>query len=224
MANPNIELLKAIVAKLGAYAEEFVFLGGSTVGLYITDPASANIRPTKDVDGIVQALTDAEYVRVEEKIASLGFSRVEHPICRWEIDGLLLDVLPVKGDFIGFRSKWFAEAVDSAVFREIDPRLKIRVIHPVYLIATKLEAFHDRGKQDYLSSHDLEDILTLVNGREELIIEINSSKGTVREFICSSFKSLLAERNFLESIPGHLNPETERTEIVIDRINRILTD
>lgn len=224
MANPNNELLNAVVARLGTFANDFTFLGGCTVGLYITDPAAANVRPTKDVDGIVQALTYAEYVRVEEKIASLGFSRVEQPICRWEIEGLLIDVLPVKGDFIGFRSKWFAEAVDSAIFREIKSGVTIRLINPVYLIATKLEAFHDRGKQDYLSSHDLEDILTLVNGREELIDEINSSEGTVHQFICSSFKSLLAERYFLESIPGHLNPETERTEMIIDRIKRIAAD
>ncbi len=105
MANPNFELLKAVVAKLGPCVNDFTFLGGCTVGLYISDPAAANVRSTKDVDGIVQALTYGEYIRVEEKIASLGFSRVEQPICRWEIDGLLLDVLPVNGDFLGFSSK-----------------------------------------------------------------------------------------------------------------------
>lgn len=224
MANSNTELLKAVVTKLGSYADEFVFLGGSTVGLFITDPASANIRPTKDVDGIVRALTYAEYIQVEAKIASLGFSRVEDPICRWEIDGLLLDVLPVDGSFLGFRSRWFKEAVETSENREIETGLKIRVISAVYLIATKLEAFNDRGNQDFLASRDLEDILTLVNGREELMAEIKSSEGPVREFIRSAFTSLLDDPKFLESIPGHLNPEPERTGIVMDRLRQIAQD
>lgn len=224
MANPNTELLKAVVAKLGTYADEFVFLGGSTVGLFITDAAAANVRPTKDVDGIVQALTYAEYVQVEEKIASLGFSRVEDPICRWEIDGLLLDVLPVDGRFLGFRSRWFSEAVETSDTHEIAPGTNVRIINPVYLIATKLEAFSDRGDRDFLVSHDMEDLLTVINGRKELIEEINSSDRSVREFIKAAFTSLLVDPKFIESIPGHLNPEPERTAIVMDRLRQIIQD
>lgn len=221
MANPNNDLLKAVVTRLGAYADEFVFLGGCTVGLLITDAASMNIRPTKDVDGIVQAFTYAEYVRVEAKIASLGFSRVEDPICRWEIDGLLLDVLPINGSFLGFRSQWFNEAVETCNTLVIEPGLNIRIINPVYFIATKLEAFNDRGESDFLASRDLEDILMVINGRNELADEINSSSTSVREFIRSNFISLLEEPKFIESIPGHLNPEPERTTIVLERLKRI---
>ncbi|HMQ05404.1 MAG TPA: nucleotidyl transferase AbiEii/AbiGii toxin family protein [Pyrinomonadaceae bacterium] len=221
MADPNTELLNAVVNKLGTFADEFVFLGGSTIGLYITDPGSASIRPTKDVDGIVQAATYAEYVRVEERIASLGFTRVQDPICRWEIDGLLLDVLPVDGSFLGFRSRWFSKAFDASQTLNIAPGLNIRVANPAYLIATKLEAFNDRGNKDFLASRDLEDILALVNGREELIVEISSSEAVVSEFIRSAFSSLLDEQGFLESIPGHLNPEPERATIVIGRLREI---
>ncbi len=220
MADPNTELLKAIVTKLGPFADEFTFLGGCTIGLLITDPGSASARPTKDVDAIVQAATYAEYVRVEERIASLGFDRVEDPICRWEIDGLLLDVLPIDGGFLGFRSRWFSQAVATSQTSEIAPGLTIRVISPVYLLATKLEAFDDRGNEDFLASRDLEDVLTLVNGREELIAEISSSERVVREFIRSKFGSLVGDPRFLESIPGHLNPEPERSTIVMDRLRQ----
>jgi predicted nucleotidyltransferase len=46
--------------------------------------------------------------------------------------------------------------------------VSIRVVSPVYLMATKLEAFGDRGKDDCLSSRDFEDIALLVDSREEL--------------------------------------------------------
>jgi hypothetical protein len=53
MANPNLEMLKLTVMSLGKLAEEMVFVGGSTVGLLITDQASPDVRSTKDVDSIV---------------------------------------------------------------------------------------------------------------------------------------------------------------------------
>ncbi len=95
------------------------------------------------------------------------------------------------------------------------------MISPVYLLATKLEAFNDRGNNDFLANHDLEDILTLVNGREELISEANYTRGQVRKFICTTLRSLLSNPSFLESVPGHLNPEPDRFEIVVDRLKRI---
>jgi hypothetical protein len=37
----------------------------------------------------------------------------------------------------------------------------------VAFVATKLEAFASRGGGDFLTSHDLEDVLNIVDGREE---------------------------------------------------------
>lgn len=37
--NPNIEILEMAVARLGALADEMVFLGGCATGLLITDKA-----------------------------------------------------------------------------------------------------------------------------------------------------------------------------------------
>lgn len=133
----------------------------------------------------------------------------------------MLDVLPIDGSFLGFRSQWFNEAVETCDTCEIEPGLNIRVINPVYFVATKLEAFRDRGKQDFLASRDLEDILTVINGRMELVDEIRSSEGPVRKFLRSAFASLLGDPRFLESIPGHLNPEPQRTSIVIDRLRQM---
>ncbi len=47
--------------------------------------------------------------------------------------------------------------------------LRVRVVAAPYFCATKLETFRDRGKGDYLASHDLEDPITVVEGRPELL-------------------------------------------------------
>lgn len=53
MADPNRALLESVVRLLAPVLHELVFVGGCTTGLFITDPAAGGIRPTRDVDAIV---------------------------------------------------------------------------------------------------------------------------------------------------------------------------
>ena len=53
----------------------------------------------------------------------------------------------------------------------------------VYFCATKLDAFAGRGKGDYQSSHDLEDLIAVVDGRVELVREIHAGSNDVRTYI-----------------------------------------
>jgi nucleotidyltransferase AbiEii toxin of type IV toxin-antitoxin system len=222
MPDPNLELLHAIVLKLGPLAQEFVFVGGCTIGLLITDEATAPTRPTKDVDGIAEVYSYAEFSDFEARLDKIGFRRApDGPICRWESGGLLLDVMPIRGEFLGFNSNWFEQAVKTSEMREIAPNTKIRVATSVFILATKLEAFHDRGNDDFLGSRDLEDLITLINGRPELVDEVRCSDVDVRAFIINSFKKLVDDRAFIESIPGHLMPDMERSGLVLKRISAI---
>ena len=50
--------------------------------------------------------------------------------------------------------------------------VSIKVVSAIAFIATKLDAFDDRGDGDYQASHDLEDIISVVDGRERLISEL----------------------------------------------------
>lgn len=52
--NPNILMLDEVSMLLDELTEQLVFVGGATTVLFITDPAVTNIRPTKDVDVIVE--------------------------------------------------------------------------------------------------------------------------------------------------------------------------
>lgn len=87
-----------------------------------------------------------------------------------------------------------------------------------------LEAFAGRGKNDYQSSHDLEDLIAVVDGRAELVDEVRNGKGDVREYIEAEIRKLLAVREFQDALPGYLLPDEAsqaRISILLDRLNMI---
>ncbi len=224
MADANIEMLRLAAARLGELADDLVFVGGCTTGLFITDGAAAAVRSTKDVDVIVEALTYSAYTDFEGRLQKAGFRhdlREGAPICRWTKNDTVLDVMPINGEILGFTNIWYSAAVESAEMRRLNADVSIRVVTPVYFFATKLEAFNDRGKKDFLGSHDLEDLIAVVNGREELPKEIERAADDVRTFIAENVSRLLSDRRFLDSLPGHLMPDADRTELVIERLQKL---
>lgn len=104
---------------------------------------------------------------------------------------------------------------------EIGPGVNIRVVSPLYFLATKLEAFANRGNNDLLESRDIENILDVVNGRVELTEEIKNAPDNVRKFIADHIGKMLSKRGFTDAIPGHLNPDSSRISIVMDRLREI---
>ena len=74
-------------------------------------------------------------------------------------------------------------------------------------------------------SHDLEDIITIVDGRPELVKEIAASPKDLREYLGAEFRSLLATPAFRDALPGHLLPDPasqQRITIVLSRIQQII--
>ncbi len=227
MADPNIEMLRAAVAQLGELTRELVFVGGCTTGLFITDEAAAEVRPTDDVDTIVHATTYAQYIRFEEKLQTAGFTRDTSegaPICRWLGDIIVLDVIPLNEKILGFSNTWHRPAAESAQFKEIAPNITIKVVTPPYFCATKLETFQDRGNNDFLSSHDLEDLVNVIDGRPTLVDELSDSPADLRSYVASEIGRLLKSREFLDALPGYLLPDRAsqaRIPILLERLQKI---
>jgi len=70
----NIIRIKAASRALEGLKQDFVFVGGATVSLYATDPLLATeIRPTDDVDVIVELASYKGYAELDERLRSLGF-------------------------------------------------------------------------------------------------------------------------------------------------------
>ena len=77
-------MLEKAARALNPVLQDIVFVGGSIVGLLLTDETAPMPRSTEDVDVIVQVSTRFDYYAVEENIASLGFERntKDGVICR----------------------------------------------------------------------------------------------------------------------------------------------
>jgi hypothetical protein len=108
MNDPNRQLLVSAAELLGPLLDELVFVGGCATGLLITDPASAGIRPTIDVDTIVEVKSYAEYAVLSERLRNLGLAEdsTSNVICRWRKGDLLIDVMPTEERILGFSNRW----------------------------------------------------------------------------------------------------------------------
>ena len=228
-ANPiNVVMVRLVAERLGQACDSVVFMGGAVVDLLITDPAAAPVRPTRDVDLIVEVATLHDYYEFSNLLRSRGFteysSQADGPICRWVVDDIKVDAMPMDEQALGFSNRYYQAAVETAKSFNISENLGIRLISAPCFLATKIEAFQGRGQSDFMASPDMEDIIAVVDGRLEIIDEIIDSPGVVRNFLIKKFSMLLQNEDFLESLPGHIEYEgfnSQRVPILLERIRTI---
>jgi len=220
-------LVETVARRLGPLRAEAAFLGGAAVSLLLSDEGAPEVRSTMDVDVIVEVSSRLAYYRLAERLRELGFREVSEegaPVCRWEVGGVLVDVMPTLPDILGFSNRWYAEAFATASEVLIAEALVIRLVTPPYFLATKVEAFRSRGGGDFLASHDMEDIVAVLDGRPEIIAEVARSEAPLRQFLRDAFVSFLNERAFVEAVSGHLPPDAAsqaRSPIVLRRAGEI---
>jgi predicted nucleotidyltransferase len=210
MKLPNLELLENAAEKLRPLLQEIVFVGGCATGLLITDPGAAPVRQTYDVDIISEIVSYADYTVFSERLRALGFgedSREGAPLCRWRHGELVLDVMPLDASILGFSNRWYTDALRTAVEVEMPSGLRIKAITAPYFLGTKIEAFRGRGHEDYFGSHDLEDLITVIDGRQSLLQEVQESPFELRAFLAEAIHDLLANSRFLDALPGHLSAD-----------------
>jgi len=227
MPNRNLELLTTAAQLLRPILDELVFVGGCATGLLITDEAAAEVRPTFDVDAIVEITSYSDYANFSERLRILGFTEdtsEDAPICRWSHGETKLDVMPLDEKILGFSNRWYKPAMDSSEKHILDNDLRIRVVTAPYFCATKLEAFEGRGKDDYFSSHDLEDLVSVIDGRSELLPELQGAPQDVRSFIASTVARMLDSNQFIDALPGYLLPDAisqSRISVLLKRLGDI---
>jgi len=220
MADPNLPLLEDAVRKLTPFLDEIVFVGGITLGLLITDVAAAPIRGTTDVDVIAEIVTYADYIAFSERLRAAHFSEDEELTCRWHHGSLAIDVMALNKDVLGFTNIWYESALRHASALSLTSGASIRVITAPFFLATKMEAFRGRGQMDYQASHDLEDFVAVIEGRENVVQEVAKSPQSVREYLAQAARSLLAESRFLDVLPGFVLND-ERVPLIKSRLASI---
>jgi hypothetical protein len=227
--HPNAQQVRRAAVALGDLVREVVFVGGQMVPFFITDRGLHRLRPTDDVDVVVACRTRHAYHEFAQRLQAVGF-RVDQspgaPVCRYRTtDGLVLDAMPLGGDILGFSNQWYPLVMDTAVSVDLTAGVVIRVAHPAALLATKWEAFLDRGFEDPFSSHDLEDLLMLIAGRPELAHELPSLSLDMRVFIADSVRMLMAAPWFDDVLEGTF-PDAQRLPNVLvgirERISKLV--
>ena len=224
--DPNREYLLIVADAIGDLCNEIVFVGGSVAGLLLTDAVADGVRATKDVDAVVEATTLSQYHQAEKKLAVSGFTRDigSEVICRWRHagTGVLFDLMPTDPAVLGFSNPWYPEALNTAMRVRLTDRIEIRVISGPAFVATKLEAFMSRGGGDILSSHDLEDILNVVDGRPSIVEELSAAPEALHKFVRQTLGALLARPDLENYLPGLLSDEN-RTAVVLSRLEMMAT-
>ncbi len=222
----QLAMLEYAARKLGDLCDDFVFLGGCSTALFITDPASPDVRSTMDVDCIVDVMSVNDYYQLEQKLQTQGFRKAANDdvVCRWHYDDLILDVMPTDEKILGFSNRWYKEAICNSVTHQLAKDITIRSVTAPYFLGTKLEAFYTRGHNDFMCSHDFEDIIAIIDGRFELIEEVKQTTPTLRAYLVEAFSSILVKDDFQTALPGHLNYGSvtrDRVRIVLDRIIKL---
>jgi len=222
-----LALLQLAARRLGNLNDNVVYLGGCATALFINDPSALDVRATVDVDCIIDVISLVEYHKFEILLIDKGFkkSMEDDVICRFHCNEIILDVMPTDKKILGFGNIWYKKALQHAVNHEIADDLIIKSISAPYFLATKFEAFKTRGNNDLWSSHDYEDIISVVAGRINIVEEIMTASRELRENLKDEFTKLLQNDQFEPTLPGHVNdgPATmQNAQIVINRINQII--
>lgn len=226
--SPTVQTIANVAELLGNLRDDVVFVGGATIPLLVTDPAASPDRPTDDIDVVVGATSPVTYYSLADKLRVLGFAedlRDDPPvICRWRHRHYRLDVMPVDGAFMGFRGAWFRAVCDRPWIVEVRTGITVRVVRAPELLATKAEAFADRGGRDFVASKDIEDVLSIVNGRSELLDELREAPTEVRRFVCDTIEEWLRDDDFIDSLPGQLagdDASQARLSVLLARLRSI---
>ncbi len=219
--------MRIVAERFGPLNVPFAFVGGAAAWLLVDYPELTEFRPTKDVDVIVEVVTYGEFSALEQRLRAAGFQHDTSegaPICRWIIEGCHVDIMPIDSRTLGMNSRWFPEALRLAEIANLGEGCTAKVVAPALFLATKLEAFKDRGKGDYYASHDLEDVITLVDGRASIVAEVASTPDEVRAFVATTFAQMLKHLDFLDAFPGHLSGMSgsrQRAPLVMARFRAI---
>ena len=217
----NITRIKATSNALGALAKDVVFVGGATVSLYTDRPAD-EVRPTDDVDVLIELTNYNEYSLLDEKLRSMGFENdIESAvICRYRIQGIVVDIMPTNEKILGFSNRWYPEAFKNSIQKDLLNDCTVNIFDAAHFIATKFEAFKGRGKSDGRTSSDFEDIVYILNNRTVIWADIFNAPPELQSYLKDELGRIAASDLLDEWISCHLShSEQARVRGIVGNIH-----
>jgi hypothetical protein len=229
MPDESIIMLQTVAKGLEELKDEVVFVGGAVAQMYVTDPAATDIRPTKDVDCVIELGTRLKYYQLEDLLRKKGFANdvsVGAPICRWLFKDIKVDVMPTDEKILGFSNLWYVEGISNKIVKTLPDGAKIFVFSPEYFLATKFEALKNRGSADLRQSHDFEDIIYVLDNNPQIPQTIKNAGTGVKKYLFQKFREILSNPNITEAIETALpyGSGDERTAIIKELLFDIVKD
>ena len=220
----NNERLKQIAKALGELNEEVVYVGGAVIQLYSSDPAAYNPMTTYDVDCVVDVTTYQGFRDFERRLLIKRFQNDISdgaPICRYLYNGEMVDFMPKVDTVIGESNRWYLKGLEYRQRRDLDDYISIYIMPVTYYLASKLDALHSRGGDDYRGAKDFEDIVFVLNNCVHLLdaLEVTSDKELVA-YLEDEFSRILRRSNILEEISSSLQDDG-REEYIVNQIKAI---
>jgi predicted nucleotidyltransferase len=219
------EMIVTVARALGPdLREEVAFVGGCTTGLLLTDEFSREaVRYTDDVDLIINVVGYAKWAAFQAQLRACGFEEAmdEEVNCRMRLKELQVDFMPDDESILGFSNRWYAAGLVHAQPHELEQGLTIRLLTPPFFVATKLEAYLGRGNSDPQGSHDMEDILTLFDGREEIVKEVAAANRDLQAFIAHQVGLLLANDDFDYAVQTASGGDRDRELLIYERLEAV---
>lgn len=221
----NIALVAEVAKGLKELNEKMIFIGGAVISLYTDDPAADEIRPTADIDMTINLANYAEWAQMQERLSELEFypDPQGQSICSYKFQNIAIDIMPAEDSSIGISNTWYKPGFKYLQTIQLEDETKINILPSPYFLATKLEAFKDRGQNDFYGSHDFEDIIYLLDNRTTIVEEIIAADNEVKEYIKTELTTIKKHTQANEILAMHIHPliREERFNILIEKIDRI---
>lgn len=222
----NLALVSQVALGLQELRDKMVFIGGAVISLYTDDPAADEIRPTSDIDMTINLANYAEWAQMQERLSELEFypDPQGQSICSYKFQNIAIDIMPADDSSIGVSNIWYKPGFKYLQQIALPDRTIINILPPPYFLATKLEAFKDRGQNDFYGSHDFEDIIYLLDNRTNIVQEIQAAGEDVKEYIKRELTAIKSHPQSQEILAMHIHPliREERFKMLMDKIEIII--
>ena len=222
----NLALVAQVAKGLKELNGKMVFIGGAVISLYTDDPAAEEIRPTVDIDMTINLANYAEWAQMQERLSELEFypDPQGQSICSYKYQNIAIDIMPAEDSSIGISNIWYIPGFKYLQQITLEEGTSINILPAPYFLATKLEAFKDRGNNDFYGSHDFEDIIYLIDSRTTIVEEILKSDEDLKQYIKQELTAIKSHPQSEEILAMHIHPliREERLQMLMEKIEQII--
>lgn len=219
----NIAVVAEVAEALQDIKQDMVFVGGAVVSLYTNDPAADEIRPTQDIDMTLNIVNLSHWEKLQARLSALGFhpDPFGHAICSYKYKDIPVDIMATEDGPLGPANRWYKIGFENLWTAKAKGQ-EIKILSAPCYLATKFEAFNNRGS-DYRTSHDIEDVIYVLDNRINIVEEIANDDVRIAQFIKEQLQIISNKGIMQEVLMAHIHPLMldERLPIVEEKITQI---